>query len=334
MLTTLLNELGVTEEQFLIAVNRGLEIPQHKKVFEQLLIADNFLVFKKLMLKRNKELELEALRELEEQANLAGVQSDEFSNQSVNQDVQKLTLQKEQAEIEEAIARSLAMEQERAKLQDIEEQQLQEIIKKSQQEYEMQEAEKKKLERDKFARMEEEARKQEELRKQKEAEILRQSVNKADLDALNQKKAAENPEMSQKKDMEESKSQGLSNLKDLPPFFGKKPPMGKLDPIGDNNVEESKSKLPELTTSQWKSSLPPIMKKNYDAFSNEELLKEKEQISKKLESINSAPKLEISQESLEERKKRLQAQRELILKKKQQERESELKRYEQEQVNT
>jgi hypothetical protein len=38
---------------------------KNRKIFEQLLIVDNFLVFKKLMVKRNKELELEAMRELE-----------------------------------------------------------------------------------------------------------------------------------------------------------------------------------------------------------------------------------------------------------------------------
>ena len=44
---------------------KGLKNPNHRKIFEQLLIVDNFLVFKKLMVKRNKELELEALKELE-----------------------------------------------------------------------------------------------------------------------------------------------------------------------------------------------------------------------------------------------------------------------------
>jgi hypothetical protein len=43
----------------------GLRNKKHKKYFEQLLIVDNFLVFKKLMLKRNKELEYEALKELQ-----------------------------------------------------------------------------------------------------------------------------------------------------------------------------------------------------------------------------------------------------------------------------
>jgi hypothetical protein len=43
----------------------GLSRKQHRKIFEQILIVDNFLVFKKLMVKRNKELEIEALKELD-----------------------------------------------------------------------------------------------------------------------------------------------------------------------------------------------------------------------------------------------------------------------------
>lgn len=44
-----------------------MKIEQHRKIFEQLLIADNFLVFKKLMIKRNKEIEIEVLQALEEE---------------------------------------------------------------------------------------------------------------------------------------------------------------------------------------------------------------------------------------------------------------------------
>jgi hypothetical protein len=43
----------------------GLKNKNHRKIFEQILIVDNFLVFKKLMVKRNKELEIEALKEME-----------------------------------------------------------------------------------------------------------------------------------------------------------------------------------------------------------------------------------------------------------------------------
>ena len=47
----------------------GLKNKQHRKIFEQILIVDNFIIFKKLMIKRNKELELEALKEMDKQDN-------------------------------------------------------------------------------------------------------------------------------------------------------------------------------------------------------------------------------------------------------------------------
>ena len=61
----LLREVGIDEETFAKNVEKGLKSKNSKKYFEQLLVIDNFLVFKKLMVKRNKELELEALQELE-----------------------------------------------------------------------------------------------------------------------------------------------------------------------------------------------------------------------------------------------------------------------------
>jgi hypothetical protein len=42
---------------------RGLRSKQHK-LFEQILVVDNFLAFKRIMIKKNKELEFEALRQM------------------------------------------------------------------------------------------------------------------------------------------------------------------------------------------------------------------------------------------------------------------------------
>ncbi len=65
MVDTLMFEVGIDEDMLRAQVERGLKSQKHRKYFEQLLIIDNFLVFKKLMIKRNRELELEALEELE-----------------------------------------------------------------------------------------------------------------------------------------------------------------------------------------------------------------------------------------------------------------------------
>merc|ERR1712096_146089 len=58
-----LNDVQVTEEQFVKACNITKN-PEDKKIFDQILAVDNFTAFKKLMINRNKELEMEALKML------------------------------------------------------------------------------------------------------------------------------------------------------------------------------------------------------------------------------------------------------------------------------
>ena len=59
LLNSHLTDVGVTEEQFAAACESGMEHPAHRDVFEKLIAVDDFLTFKKLMIKRNVELELE-----------------------------------------------------------------------------------------------------------------------------------------------------------------------------------------------------------------------------------------------------------------------------------
>ncbi len=59
LLEKLMKDLGLGEEQFLLAVKIGLET-ENKKYFERILTVDNFIVFKNIMNKRNMELEEEA----------------------------------------------------------------------------------------------------------------------------------------------------------------------------------------------------------------------------------------------------------------------------------
>lgn len=61
LLEQLMKDLGLTDEQFFLAVKLGLE-SKEKKYFEQILTVDNFLVFKKIMEKRNLQLEEEAYK--------------------------------------------------------------------------------------------------------------------------------------------------------------------------------------------------------------------------------------------------------------------------------
>lgn len=95
MIAQLLEDIGIDEQLLLKFVEIGLKSPNHKKIFEQLLIVDNFLVFKKLMVKRNKELELEALKEVMKQ--------DKETKPEDQEKLKVASLQAERAEIDHAI---------------------------------------------------------------------------------------------------------------------------------------------------------------------------------------------------------------------------------------
>ena len=69
LLESHLAEIGLTPEDFAAVcaqAPRGSGL--HSAVFEQLLALDDFLTFRALMRKRNKELELEAIRALQREA--------------------------------------------------------------------------------------------------------------------------------------------------------------------------------------------------------------------------------------------------------------------------
>ena len=54
-------ELEITQEQFLDACHKAQSNPVHGRVVDQITAVDNFLAFKKLMIRRNTELNEEAL---------------------------------------------------------------------------------------------------------------------------------------------------------------------------------------------------------------------------------------------------------------------------------
>lgn len=55
-------ELGVTDEQFMQACSKASENPIHKKIVDQLSAVDDFVAFKKLMVKKNIELQNQAIQ--------------------------------------------------------------------------------------------------------------------------------------------------------------------------------------------------------------------------------------------------------------------------------
>ena len=56
-----MNELGVTDEQFISACEKAAQNPIHKKIVDQIMAVDNFTAFKRLMIKRNGELNQQAM---------------------------------------------------------------------------------------------------------------------------------------------------------------------------------------------------------------------------------------------------------------------------------
>lgn len=61
MLDELIKELGVTQQQFLEACERAEQNPLHKKIVDQIVAVENFLAFKRLMVKRNQDLNKQAI---------------------------------------------------------------------------------------------------------------------------------------------------------------------------------------------------------------------------------------------------------------------------------
>jgi hypothetical protein len=63
----LIAELGVTQEIFMQACSSAEGNPIHKKIVDQIVAVDNFVAFKKLMCKRNAELNKQAMAMLKQQ---------------------------------------------------------------------------------------------------------------------------------------------------------------------------------------------------------------------------------------------------------------------------
>lgn len=58
-----MDDIGIDSKTLVLEIGKGLE-GKNRKVFEQLLYVEDFLMFKGMMLKRNVELEKEALKEI------------------------------------------------------------------------------------------------------------------------------------------------------------------------------------------------------------------------------------------------------------------------------
>eukprot|EP01017_Pseudomicrothorax_dubius_P034325 TRINITY_DN4691_c0_g1_i9.p1 TRINITY_DN4691_c0_g1~~TRINITY_DN4691_c0_g1_i9.p1 ORF type:complete len:456 (+),score=214.30 TRINITY_DN4691_c0_g1_i9:65-1432(+) len=315
LLEDLLRDLGITQEQFLTTVEAGLANPAHKKIFEQLVIVENFLVFKKLMVKRNKELELEAMRALEQaerQQQAADYEGRNFQDEK-DPEVRRILMEKEKAEIEHAIAMSIAIEEERRRALDDEDKELQEAMRLSQQEYQEGELRKKQSEEEELQRIAREV-----------------AARDAQLKRLEQRRQQE-----EQAKMVETPAQPAPPAEQAPVQEAPVQEAPKAVVQEETKEQPAPKKVAELAPLKKREplqALQPVPK--YEDKTIDELLKQRESLFKKIQETEpvSEKKEEAAgqKESPEERKKRLLAQRDLILKRKKEEREAELKKYNEE----
>ena len=153
LLDDLLVEGGLTQEQFLIASQRGLEDKKYKKYFNQIInLTSDYNLFKAVMTKRNyqlikrveeqmdkvkKEKELKKQQEIERRLKIENQKKgNKKSNREIEEEKQRILLnqylnQEEERDIQKAIQRSLQTEEDKRKISLIEEEEINRAIKES-----------------------------------------------------------------------------------------------------------------------------------------------------------------------------------------------------------
>ena len=150
LLTDLLKEGGISQEQFLSAAEKGLEDKKYKKYFEQLLKFSDYNYFKNLMTKRNYQL----IKRVEEQMEQKKKENDikklekvdirkenqkkgnKKTEREIEEEKQRVLLmqflnQEEERELQQAIQRSFQSEEDKRKLSTIEDEEIKRAIKLS-----------------------------------------------------------------------------------------------------------------------------------------------------------------------------------------------------------
>lgn len=64
LIDSILADTGISEQILAQCLAKGLAHKRDAKIFKQLLICDNFLSFKSIMVAKNKEMEIEAVKQL------------------------------------------------------------------------------------------------------------------------------------------------------------------------------------------------------------------------------------------------------------------------------
>ena len=150
ILGDLLLEGGITQEQFLTAAERGLNDPNYKKYFDQLLNFSDYTYFKKMMTQRNyhliqevekemekkqKEKEMKKKEEMEKKLQNENKGKNKKERNLEEEEQRKLLYQmlnkEEEEELQKAIQNSLELEEERRRIAVIEEEELKRVLKQS-----------------------------------------------------------------------------------------------------------------------------------------------------------------------------------------------------------
>ena len=129
LLETMTKDIGISEEMFCLAAKKGLGEEKDKKYFEQLISFTNYNYFKKLMTKRNLQLEALAYKQMIEDG---GKKNKEQEQEPMNEEEVKELEAKvklyEKNQMDCAIEMSLAVEEEKKKLKAIEDADLEKAI--------------------------------------------------------------------------------------------------------------------------------------------------------------------------------------------------------------
>ncbi|EGR31963.1 leucine rich repeat protein [Ichthyophthirius multifiliis] len=325
----LMNEVGISQDKLLQYIEIGLQNKRHSKIFEQLILVDNFLAFKMMMVKRNKQLELEALIELQKQQNT------EFTEDDKNK-LKKAQLEAEKAEIDHAIQMSLALEEEMKKLQSAQDEDLMRALELSKIQYQQEEE----LRQSKIQSQKVHST---DIKQNLPTIEIQQSIIQKDPLVQQEAIAKKEPVVQQELTKSSEKNNVQQTIQKQPVIDKKveetqKPPVQKQ--IDELKIEEQKEEkqLPPIKSNLY--SLPPISDKKHEK-PIEDLLKDRDSLLTQLNTYKAVEeKLKNQQipekkeedakgETLQERKQRLLAQRELLRKKKQLQREEELKEYKQ-----
>jgi len=309
MLDEFISDFGIDTDTFLKTVAIGINVPEYKEYFEYLFLLDKFLVFKKHMVKRNKELELEALEALKENGGSQWV-TDEAAEKKIG----LAELEQEKADLDYCIEMSKLQSDEMKKMESDDEQMMAEAIRMSEMAFKEEQVE--------FERQMEEVKKQSML-----------EITEIKAPAPEKPKAPEEPKPEPPK----------SKMPDVMPTKVEETIVEKNEVMHPMlaKLEEEKRIMETLTKekSMPNTTLPPVrvsglpslgpLKKappmKLDVTKWEE---KKEEVEKKIENFPQSNPAKDKEDTLKERKARLLAQRQKLLEMKKVQRTEEVKRYE------